>query len=59
MIRSYRPCRTFRIEAFDGTSIALGATCKLQARQFFNIMRPELEIKSIEEIVPDMEDLPD
>jgi hypothetical protein len=51
-----RPCRTFRIEAFNGTSIALGATCKLQARQFFNIMRPELEIKSIEEIIPDMED---
>lgn len=51
-----RPCRTFRVEAFNGTSIALGATCKLQARQFFNIMRPELEIKSIEEILPDIEE---
>ena len=45
-------CRTFLITTADGQRIALGAVSPKQAEHFLAVIRPDLKVALVEEIMP-------
>ena len=45
-------CRTFLITTADGQRIALGAISPKQAEHFLAVLRPDLKVALVEEIMP-------